>query len=302
MRILILIQEFLVHLSQTFISCLRILIQSKFQGILKTNKQQVNRLLILGNGPSLKGSLDKFEKLPKTNLDLMAVNAFATTIYYKKLKPKYYIINAVTYFQKDEEMSPFYIELRKTLFQHLLEDTLWDLYLMVPFRAKKSKEFQELISQNKHLHPIYFNQTPGEGFQYFTRLAYRMAWAIPRPHNVLIPALMNSLYLGFKEIIIIGADHSWLSEISVNEKNEALVHQKHYYDEQSSRPEKVQDYITRPRRLHEILHKYYLSFQGYWDIEQYSRKRGATIYNSSEISLIDAFERKSLEDITRSRN
>ena len=64
--------------------------------------------------------------------------------------------------------------------------------------------------------------TSSEGFQSFTQLAYRMAWAIPRPHNVLIPALMNSLYLGFKEIIIIGADHSWLSEISVNEKNEAL--------------------------------------------------------------------------------
>jgi len=302
MRILILIQEFLVHLSQTFISCLRILLQSNFKGILKTSKLQENRLLILGNGPSLKDSLEKFDKLPSSNLDLMAVNAFATTSYYNKLKPKYYIINAVTYFQKDEEMSPFYIELRKTLFQHLLEDTLWDLYLMVPFRAKKSKEFQELISQNKHLHPIYFNQTPGEGFQCFTKLVYSRSWAIPRPHNVLIPAIMNSLYLGFKEIIIIGADHSWLSEISVNEKNEALVHQKHYYDEQSSRPEKVQDYITRPRRLHEILHKYYLSFQGYWDIEQYSRKRGATIYNSSEISLIDAFERKSLEELTRSRN
>ena len=144
MRILILIQEFLVHLSQTFISCLRILLQSNFKGILKTNKHQENRLLILGNGPSLKYSLEKFDKLPSSNLDLMAVNAFATTSYYNKLKPKYYIINAVTYFQKDEEMSPFYIELRKTLFQHLLDDTLWDLYLMVPFRAKKIKRISRI--------------------------------------------------------------------------------------------------------------------------------------------------------------
>ena len=46
--------------------------------------------------------------------------------------------------------------------------------------------------------------------------------AMPRPHNVLIPSIMNLAYLGYKELYIVGADHSWLSEITVNENNEAL--------------------------------------------------------------------------------
>ena len=96
------------------------------------------------------------------------------------------------------------------------------------------------------------------------------------------------------KISILGADHSWLGEISVNNKNEALVNQKHFYDEQTSTSQPMQDYITRPRKLHEILRKFYLSFKGYWEINSYAEKKGIQIINSSETSMIDAFPKKGL--------
>ncbi|MFT6246481.1 MAG: hypothetical protein ACJA0U_003477 [Salibacteraceae bacterium] len=59
----------------------------------------------------------------------------------------------------------------------------------------------------------------------------------------------------------------------------------------------MMDYIKRPRMLHEIIHKFYLSFKGYWEIKDYAIKKNVKIYNSSENSMIDAFERKKLSDI-----
>jgi len=232
----------------------------------------------------------------------MAVNQFADTDYFSVLQPKFYLLNAVSYFQEETELSPLYQNLRKELYKSLSEKITWDMYLIVPFRAKKSSHFKNLLNSNPHIHAVYFNQTPGEGFTCFTNFVFNRAWAMPRPHNVLIPGIMHAIHLNYKTIAIVGADHSWLAEISVTSNNEALVHQKHYYDEQTSRPELMQDYITRPRKLHEILHKFYLSFKGYWDIDTYSKKRKASIYNCSEVSMIDAFERKSLSELRKSQS
>ncbi len=107
---------------------------------------------------------------------------------------------------------------------------------------------------------------------------------------------MNCIYLNYKVIYIIGADHSWLPEISVNEKNEALINQKHFYDEADSKPEQMNDLISRPRKLHEIIHKFYLTFKGYWLIKEYASSKNVRIYNASEISTIDAFERKKISE------
>jgi hypothetical protein len=81
----------------------------------------------------------------------------------------------------------------------------------------------------------------------------------------------------------------------VNNQNEALVNQKHFYDETVSKPQKMEDYIKRPRKLHEIIHKFYLTFKGYWDIEKFSKRNNVQIYNASEHSMIDAFERRLLK-------
>jgi hypothetical protein len=250
----------------------------------------------------LKQTIDTYPAETLRQFDLMAVNQFADTDYFSVLQPKFYLLNAVSYFQEETELSPLYQDLRKELFKNLSEKITWDMYLIVPFRAKKSSHFKDLLNSNLHIHAVYFNQTPGEGFTCFTHFVFNRAWAMPRPHNVLIPGIMHAIHLNYKTIAIVGADHSWLAEISVTSNNEALVHQKHYYDEQTSRPELMQDYITRPRKLHEILHKFYLSFKGYWDIDTYSKKRKASIYNCSEVSMIDAFERKSLSELRKSQS
>jgi hypothetical protein len=108
---------------------------------------------------------------------------------------------------------------------------------------------------------------------------------------------MNCIYLKYKTIALVGADHSWLKEISVSDENVALVNQKHFYDENESKAAPMSDYQIRPRRLHEMLLKFMLSFKGYWEINEYIEGSDIHIYNCSETSMIDAFERKKLTEI-----
>lgn len=169
--------------------------------------------------------------------------------------------------------------------------------LLVPFRAKKSIDFQMLIKSNPNLKVSYFNQTPVEGLNFWSHRWYNLGWGMPRPHNVLIPGIMVGIRLGYKTIGMVGADHSWLADLSVNENNEALLRHVHYYATDGTQPMKVEDRIDRPRKLHEIIHKFYLSFKGYWQIKAYANVKHVSIINASSTSMIDAFDRKTLVQI-----
>ncbi len=296
MSILLCIQSFIVGLIQTKLSAIRILLQSNFIGIVQ-QETQTKPLLILGNGPSLNDTLKNNPAATLQGFDLMAVNAAACSDQFSALQPNLYILNAVTYFQNDSELSPFYIQAKYDLFEALKEKTRWEMTLLVPFRAKKSTEFQQQIESNSNLKVRYFNQTPVEGLNFWSHRWYNLGWGMPRPHNVLIPGIMTGIRLGYKTIAIVGADHSWLADLSVNDKNEALLRHVHYYATDGTQPMKVEDRIDRPRKLHEIIHKFYLSFKGYWQIKSYANTKQVSIINASSVSMIDAFDRKSLAEL-----
>ncbi len=286
----------IVNLIKSTASFSKVILLSKFRNILISGYKSNDKCIILGNGPSLIKSVEKNKEI-LLKYDLVCVNNFVKSNLFEELKPRFYILSASVLFMDDKDLSELYINIRNDIFKNLAEKTSWDIYLMIPFTAKKCTKFQHLIYSCSSLKPIYFNQTPVEGFSFFNHLCFGKGIGMPRPHNILIPAIMNCIYLNYKEIYLLGADHSWLPEISVNERNEALVNQKHFYDEIESKPEKMQDYISRPRKLHEIIHKFYLTFKGYWEIKSFAEKQGVKIYNSSETSMIDAFDRIEIESI-----
>jgi len=277
---------------QTQQSTLRVLIQSNFTGIAH-NTHPSKPLLILGNGPSLNETLSTESEWIHA-YDLLAVNNAASHEPFQLLKPRFYLLNAITYFQPDEDLNELYIGFNRDLYKNLRSKTTWKMTLLVPFRAKKSVAFNELLASNPNLDAAYFNQTPVEGLSFWTHWGYRKGWGMPRPHNVLIPSLMVGIRLGYRSIAIAGADHSWLADLSVNEANEALLRHVHFYDTEGSKPMKMEDRIQQPRKLHEIIHKFYLSFEGYWLIKRFAEKQQVRIINASKISMIDAFERMSI--------
>ena len=131
--------------------------------------------------------------------------------------------------------------------------------------------------------------TPIEGFQCFAHWAYKKGWGMPRPRNVLIPSIMMALRMPFETIYVAGADHSWLKEIWVNDDNVVMEDLNHFYDKNGS-----ERYVS-DKHLHDILFSMYVAFRSYHVIRDYADMLGTQIYNVTEGSYIDAFDRWKLQ-------
>ena len=280
-------QTFVVESFQTLLSILKILIFSRHSGI-KFVKIKLEDVVILGNGPSLKTTIiDKNYFLE--NKSLICVNHFAETDFYQKTKPEFYILGAPEMWRNDVEI--FHLEKGKKLFKAISEQTAWDIKLFIPTCARKYQDWQSQIKKNNRIEVVYYNKTPGDGNKWFRHFIFRNNWAMPRPHNVLIPSLMIALNLQFKNIYIAGADHSWMKDIYVSDNNQVFLTQKHFYDSQTAEPRTMDKGGNGERRLFEILEKWTLAFHGYFIIKEYADSRQQKIINITPESYIDAFER-----------
>ena len=147
--------------------------------------------------------------------------------------------------------------------------------------------------QNKNVRTEHFNPTGVEGFEWFTHMAYRAGLGMPRPRNVLIPAIMAGIAMGYKKINLLGADHSWLTTLSVDDDNTVVTVQPHFYKDNNEEKKRVKS-VYADVRLHDILLSFHLAFKSYHAIARYAVGRGVEIVNSTENSFIDAFKREKL--------
>ncbi len=288
------IKAFLTQLGQTIESIIRIVLLSKFNIDTKSTKRKNDGVLILGNGPSLRNDLTNYPKF-LNHKDLVCVNHFPKTELYEKLQPAIYVTGAPDLWLDDIEEK--YVTQSKALFDVMNQKTSWPLAFFIPYEAKKHLRWQQQLSGNKHISINYYNNIPIEGWKRFKYWGFKHNIGMPRPHNVMIPSIMLSISFGYKTISLLGADHSWLSEISVTESNEVLINQKHFYDENTSKKQPLDKRGVGKRSLPELLHKFMTAFRGYFELEEYANDIGVEINNATKGSFIDAFKKINLEEI-----
>ena len=115
--------------------------------------------------------------------------------------------------------------------------------------------------------------------------------AMPRPRNVLIPAVMEGIRDGYEEICIVGADHTWPHTLYVDDLNRVVTVQPHFYEENSSELDRIAE-VYSGLRLHDVLGSMTVAFRSYHRIRRYADRLGVRIVNATPGSLIDAFERR----------
>ncbi|MEO0776454.1 MAG: hypothetical protein AAFW73_21285 [Bacteroidota bacterium] len=291
------LQHFLVQLQGSIGTALKIALRSRWRVRLPGAAEEL--VIVMGNGPSLKTDLAEYGAALQSK-STFAVNYFVNTAHYTVVRPNFYLLAAPEFWLP--EVTDRQREFREDTFRNLATKTEWDVQLFIPFAGLQHSYLQDrLATLPASITIVPFNPTPVEGLRSFDFFCFRQHWGMPRPHNVLIPATMLSIGMGFRTIGLIGVDHSWLPEISVTEDNVALLHQKHFYDEKTSKHRPMPSLKRRPRRLYEILEKFMLAFRAYHTIDDYSRQRGSRIYNATKGSFIDAFERRSLSDLLAPR-
>ncbi|MCK9280017.1 MAG: hypothetical protein M0P71_05315 [Melioribacteraceae bacterium] len=274
----------------SILTLIRVLILSKFDITLPEEKESI---VILGNGPSLKNTLsENLDFITSSDKKRMAVNMFCNSDSYTTIKPEYYILNAPEFFRN--VVTEMWEEMRWRVFQNLKEKTNWEMTLLVPAVAAKSENFKKFSNEQTKIKIVYYNTTPAEGFTSLIQLLFKSNLGMPRPHNVLVPSIFLSLNMGFKEIFLVGADHSWHEDIKVDETNKTTVNHEHFYDAGK---------VTMPMykldgeeyRIHDIFRKLHLAFKGYFIIKDYAEELNAKIFNASVRSYIDAFPKTKIK-------
>jgi len=256
------------------------------QPILKNKKD----ILILGNGPSLKDTIQNVD-LSSMNIDIVCVNEFALSDSFEKLKPRFYIFMDPVYWTK--KLGDDNLDLIESNYTNISKKVDWPLILILPTAAKKWNHFMNLPNDNPNITIKYVNTWNINGFKKFKFKLYKMGIASPQIQNVLVMATFLCINAKYESIFIVGADHSWHQQIFVDENNRLFWKNSHFYDKSKVNlsPIYCNAEQTQIFKMHEIMAALSRMFEGYHILEEYSIYMRVKVYNASKESFIDAFER-----------
>ncbi len=269
-------------------------IQSLGKAVLKSGRptakesSRSGEIVVMGNGPSLRDVISE-QRDVLMSVDRMAVNFAANAPEFSDLRPQYYILADPHFFtgmEADENV--------RTLWDNLGKVD-WKMTLWLPLRFRR--EALRVVSRlGKNVRLKWYNLTPSEGGGAVTRFLIDAGLVMPRPRNVLIPAIMCAIREGYKEIVLVGADHSWLQLLCVYDATRVVSVQPHFYKDNKKELDRVAE-TYKGYHLHDILGSMTVAFRSYFDIERYARRRGISIRNATPGSFIDAFDRTDFSQI-----
>jgi hypothetical protein len=277
-------EHFFNNIYLSFIGYFKILILSKYKISLPIAKQ--DECIILGNGPSLKQTLDKDRDILKKS-SLFCVNNFATTPEFFELKPSHYVMLDSGFFLQKERTDV------SGTFKVLKNQVDWALNLFVPYIYRKDEDLEFFINSKSSVKIVFFNYTVFSGFDTLAFNMYKKNLAMPQFNNVLGASIFIAINMGYKKINIAGADHSWFENIMISNDNVLCRKDLHFYDigEQLLFPI-IEPTTGRSQKIGDFFHALSKIFNSYYLLNQYAIARDCSIYNLSPFSYIDAFERK----------
>lgn len=268
--------KFLFKFFQTVKSLLLIILRTDLKNHVPHIKDATS-LTILANGPSLK---DVISNLDFSKCDCCVVNDIYLSPYYKKIKPRYHVLADPLYFVRCGDIEPF------------IKTIDWDIRLFVPYSAWRKMAILRQMP-NKYITVVPFHSSYMKGFSSFELFLFKRGLSMPVAQNVLVPSIFNAINMGYKEIILYGADHSWTRNIRVNDLNQVCLTDSHFYDEGEVKlaPWRKATPGRDIYKMHEILKDLTTVFMSYHIIRKYANIKQCSIINRTKDSFIDAFER-----------
>lgn len=253
-----------------------------------------DRIIIIGNGPSLNESVRKY-KNEILNSDRIAVNYFAYADLYEELKPTIYVFADPDFINIPDKLKDYI----NGLIDNIVNKTTWPLHVVVPYMAKDSFFVTRILS-NKNIFVNYFYN----GWQDVGRMPKFEAW----DKNLNCPTIRNVMHLGiylavfwnYKEVYLIGADYSFIELFYIDqETNKLYLGERHFYKEYSELNKKLESVNNGSAtlvnmKLHEKLYNLSINLKCFEDLNEYAKYKGVKLYNASEYSWIDTLDRKKL--------
>lgn len=246
------------------------------------------RMVIIGNGPSLKMTMDLYEPQLKES-DCLMVNHSARTSLYERIKPTYYVLSDPCWVNDNKDV--------RDCVEAIVSKTAWPIKLVLPYQLRSWWALEE-FKKNKNITVLFdggaWRELPEE--ELFPALDENRV--CPPSYTVLTYCIYLSIYLGYEETYLVGADTSFIKDMYVGQKDNVLyTFDTHFYNNDIySRPVEsefkgVPFGCTMEQKLYEL----YMVFYEYNMLNRYAQWKGVKVYNASEFSMIDCFERKKLK-------
>ena len=251
------------------------------------NKKQAKKLCLLGNGPSFSQIVNNLEAL--SQYDFCTVNLSINNQVFRQIKPQIHIFvdKAIWVFKDREDIKLFWENIK------LID---WNIILLVPYGCPKwaIQSFEK--NPCVKVHRFCNNSWKPElrPFKSIRMWLFKKGILSPNQSNVTISAIYNSILMGYKSIYLLGVEHSWMRDVHVNERNEVVLTDRHFYGE---REIVWRDYEGKPIKLIDLLQSLCSTFGAHLDLRSFADYLGdVKIINCTEGSYIDAYERGKLED------
>lgn len=288
------LKQFILNLIYSLLAIVNILLRSRFNNRrLKdvASRNTVQNCIVMGNGPSLNESLQSLQLLsPSEETKIVCVNDFSCSEHFQIVRPAYYVFADPTYWK--DELLDYLSRQREETFSSIINKTTWDMILFFPSDAMNSAITERFV-ENKHISICYYNSTPARGVRALSHILYYHNLAMPSPQNVLVCGIYLALNLGFKQIYVIGADHSWHESIVVGDDNVLYLRgfARFFEKDVQSAMVPVTHGDGKPWKLHDLFNALATTFESYHYLRDYSVYLNSKIYNASIKTYIDAFAR-----------
>ncbi|HLP21165.1 MAG TPA: 6-hydroxymethylpterin diphosphokinase MptE-like protein [Chitinophagales bacterium] len=227
-------------------------------------KNTGQKCFILGTGPSLL----KHDLTQLANEQVFVVNSFYQHDQINIISPNFYVFADPGFYR---------IEVPSVL-------KWWEDF------ASKSKNlgisfFLPIQLKNTGVHTllkdekVYFLDL---GLPFYKDAAYKFdpTQTVNGVQNVLVLCIQLAIYMGFKDIYLLGADHDWLTNFMYKE-------QTHFYAKENVEMEGLE-------QNHLLYYNWWLSavnekFRQYKEVNVFAKDKGVRIYNASEAGVLDVF-------------
>jgi len=271
----------------TSLSLIRILIYSKAGTRNLKLKEIKKRVLIFGNGQSIKQVItENIDYLSAQNI--MVVNDFFLNSYFVTLKPKVYLLADPGYWET--QVTDNMLLLRQNLQDTLIREVNWNMFFIIPTAAYQTGYFQRAFSANQFIHVAGYNATPFEGNRAMRYFFYDRLLAKPYSGNVIGSAIFVAMQMDIEEIFLFGVEHSWTNGLYVDDLNRTCIRIEHFYNHSPKGSVWLKS-NSEPYKIHEALFDIANMLGGYREINEYALYKGIHIYNCTPGSFIDAFDR-----------
>lgn len=262
------------------------IINSGNYNVLEENKKFVNkyngkRCFILGNGPSL-NTVD-FSVLK--NEYVFTVNRLMRLDNFKNLNSNFHLYADLHAFG----LRKGFDNDSKVILQEMLSLGK-DVELFLPLEA------EQIIRRNKYDKKLKINFFKiGSPFIKGNRNIDLMN-TIPSFNTVVQYAIAIAIYMGFKEIYLLGCDGTIIKAV-IDTLMNAKMYAIHAYDDNDGLQENAYKQLLNNYKMDYVLYDQYTVFYAYRLLNKYCKAKKIKLVNLCETSLIDSLPKENLNDI-----